>query len=662
MKPQADPLFASTLPARTLAERPRVPRRPLEAGPRAFGPYRIESSLGRGGMGEVFKAWDERLKRHVALKLILDDEPCRVARFRLEAQAQARVGHPYVCQVYEVGEHGGQHYIAMQYIAGETLAEALRKSTLEQKLLVMKNVAEALHAAHRHGLVHRDVKPSNVMVETTDGGALKAYVLDFGLALEQTSEITTTFELMGTPQFMAPEQLNEESRLDRRTDIYALGATFYTVLAGRPPFRGKLAEVMRKVVEEEPTPLTTIDPTLPPDVETILAKCLDKEPQHRYESARALADDLDRFLNGEPIGARPHTFGYRLAKKARKHRRLLAVAVVFLTALLTSLGWGWQSRRTATEKTALAQRFGQKVEKIEALARYSEMLPLHDLSKDREKVRGLMAEIEDEMRELGALGKGPGHYALGRGFSALRDPERARLHLEAAWKAGYRSPEAALALGQSLGRLYQRELEALRTMPAGKERDRRRASIEADLKKPALELLRQGTGAALDSSELLRAQLAYYSGQLTEALEAADHTAREAPWIYEASVLKGHVYSRRARKARRRGDDEAAAADYLRALEAYGSALEVGRSHIGALEGVCQARSELAYLEIAGGGGRVDELLDAGVEACRRALEADPRSPLALDRLADLRDRRSERPFSPEDAISAGRPTSARRQ
>jgi serine/threonine-protein kinase len=449
MKQQAEPLYASTLPARTLAERPRAPRRKLEAGPRDFGPYRIEGSLGRGGMGEVFKAWDERLKRHVALKLILDGHPCRVARFRREAQAQARVGHPYVCQVYEVGEHEGQHYIAMQYIAGETLAEALRKATLEQRLTVMRNVAEALHAAHRQGLVHRDVKPSNVMVERADGGGFKAYVLDFGLALEQTSEITTTFELMGTPQFMAPEQLNEEARLDRRTDIYALGATFYTVLAGRTPFKGSLAEVMRQVVEVDPAPLTTIDPTLPADVETILAKCLDKEPQHRYDSARALAEDLDRFLNGDPIAARPHSLPYRLANAARKHRRLLVVAAVLLTALLTSLAWGWHSRRAAAEQTLRALRFGQKVEKIEAFARTGEMLPLLDVSDDRDKVprlmevRRLMAEIEDEMRELGPAGEGPGHYALGRGYSLLRDEERARLHFQAAWDAGYQgAPEA----------------------------------------------------------------------------------------------------------------------------------------------------------------------------------------------------------------------------
>lgn len=449
MKPQADPPFDSTLPLRTPVERPRVPRRKTHAAPRVFGPYRIESSLGRGGMGEVFKAWDERLKRHVALKLILDDEPCRVARFRREAQAQARVGHPYVCQVYEVGELEGQHYIAMQYIAGETLAEALRRATLKQKLTVMKDVAEALHAAHGHGLVHRDVKPSNVMVETTDGGSFKAYVLDFGLALEQTSPATTTFELMGTPHFMAPEQLHQESRPDRRTDVYALGATFYTVLAGRPPFRGRLVDIMRKVVEEEPAPLTSIDPSLPHDVDTILAKCLDKEPQHRYESARALAADLERLLNGEPIAARPHAFTYRLVKAARKHLRLLAGAAALLAALLASLAWGWYGRWTAAQKALLAMRFGQKVERIEALSRHDEMLS----SDDRAKLRELMAEIDDEIRELGAIGEGPGHYALGRGYSLLRDDERARFHLEAAWEAGYRTPEAELASGESPSRL-----------------------------------------------------------------------------------------------------------------------------------------------------------------------------------------------------------------
>ena len=593
-------------------------------------------------MGEVFKAWDMRLMRHVALKLILDAEPHRVARFRHEAQAQARVGHPNVCQVYEVGEHDGQHYIAMQYIAGQTLADALAKATLEERLTVMKSVAEALHVAHRQGLVHRDVKPTNIMVESADGGSPKAYVLDFGLALEQTTQLTTTFELLGTPQFMAPEQLNEETRLDRRTDVYALGASFYTVIAGRPPFQGSLPDVMRKVVEKDPAPLTSIDPTLPADVATILAKCLEKEPQRRYESARALADDLDRYLNGEPITARPQTLAYRLAKKARKHSLLLTVAATLLLALLGSLAWGWQSRRTAAEKARLAQRFGQKVERIEALVRFSDMLPLHDTTDDLDRIRELMAQIEDEMRELGDVAVAPGHYALGRGHFVLRDGERARDHLQRAWDEGYRTPEAALALGQALGRLYQRGLEELRRIPDEEQRKRRRSALEAKVKEPALALLRQGRGAALDSPDLVRAQLAYYSGQLPEALTAADAALAQTPWLYEAWVLKGHVYNRLAYDKARRGDHPGAAGDYDRSLQAYGAALDVGRSHVVALEAICAVRLEMVHQELRHGAERVEQFLDDGFTACRRVLSADPRSSNALDGLAGLHYRQGE--------------------
>ena len=206
----------------------------------AWDRYRCDRLLGAGGMGRVFKAWDPRLRRWVALKFLHADDPELTARFLREAQAQARLEHPHICRVYEVGEAAGRPYIAMQYIDGSALGARAGGMTLEQKVLVMSRVAEAIHAAHRLGIIHRDIKPANIMLEETEGG-IHPYVVDFGLVREIGVEgLTLSGASLGTPQFMAPEQaLGKMDRVDRRSDVYSLGATLYTVVAGRPPLGGE---------------------------------------------------------------------------------------------------------------------------------------------------------------------------------------------------------------------------------------------------------------------------------------------------------------------------------------------------------------------------------------------------------------------------------------
>lgn len=216
------------------AERPRIPRR--------LGRYEVLSLLGAGGMGRVFKAYDPTLRRHVALKIIREDDPELRMRFLQEASAQARVEHDHVCRVFEAGTldesdlGGACSYIAMQYIDGKTLATAAREMSLDQKAQVMWQVAEGVYAAHKIGLIHRDLKPANIMVERTGEGEWKPYVMDFGLDKEAAATgLTLTGMVIGTPGYMAPEQARGEIRkLDRRTDVYALGATFYELLERRP--------------------------------------------------------------------------------------------------------------------------------------------------------------------------------------------------------------------------------------------------------------------------------------------------------------------------------------------------------------------------------------------------------------------------------------------
>ena len=344
--------------------------------------YRFVDYIGGGGMGQVYKAFDPRLQRHVALKFILRDDPRLVQRFKNEALAQARVEHERVCKVHEVGEVDGRPYIAMQYIDGRPLNDVAGELALEQKLVVLREVARGLHAAHRTGLIHRDVKPANILVERGETGGLRPYLVDFGLAKQaETAGMTMTGVIVGTPYYMAPEQASGEGkRVDRRADVYGLGATLYEVLAGRPPFEGGSPTTsLAKVLEEVPDSLHRSDTSIPADVEAIVMKCLRKEPRERYPSARAFLEDLDRFLDGEPIQARPTGWPYRLKLKMVKHRTAVAVGAVALVLLTGALAWGGYTRWTAARRAGLAQAFGQQVERIAALAQQAHTIPLHDI-------------------------------------------------------------------------------------------------------------------------------------------------------------------------------------------------------------------------------------------------------------------------------------------
>jgi tetratricopeptide (TPR) repeat protein len=328
--------------------------------------YEILGRVGRGGVGIVYKARHERLNRLVALKMLLvaaHADAAQVARFRAEAEAQARVQHAHIVQIFEVGEADGWPYLALEYVDGGSLGDRLKGTPQPARWAaeLVETLARAMQHAHERGLVHRDLKPANVLL-AVDG---TPKISDFGLAKRVRpgeASPTQSGDIVGTPSYMAPEQAaGAIHRIGPASDVYALGAILYELLTGRPPFLGPTAlDTLLQVRDQEPVPPRRWLPTVPPDLETIALKCLRKEPDKRYASAEALAEDLRRFLEGEPIVARPVGVLERSMKWARR-RPAAAALVVLVAALLVggAVGGLWyagRERDRANQESALRQQ------------------------------------------------------------------------------------------------------------------------------------------------------------------------------------------------------------------------------------------------------------------------------------------------------------------
>ncbi len=325
-----------------LAAAPAVPPpSPSTApAPPSIGAYEILGELGSGAMGVVYLARQRDLNRTVALKVLRARGPADaegVQRFHREAQAAARLHHPGIVAIHDVGQDGDLHYYSMDYIIGETVDDLARRGrpTPRRALELIHEVALALAYAHAEGVVHRDLKPQNLLL-TGDGRVL---ITDFGLAKDLSRESLLTLEgtLLGTPAYMPPEQaLGRLEQVDARSDVYSLGAVLYTLLTGRPPFVGPTPRVLHDVVHTLPEAPRRLHADVSADVETLCLKCLEKDPARRYPSAEALADDTLRFLEGLPIAARPPSFLGRVARVAR--RKLPLTAAVGALVLTVSAG------------------------------------------------------------------------------------------------------------------------------------------------------------------------------------------------------------------------------------------------------------------------------------------------------------------------------------
>ncbi len=369
-----------------------------------FGDYVIIRELARGGMGVVYKARQVKLNRVVALKMILAGQlagEADVKRFHLEAEAAANLDHPGIVPIYEVGMHEGQHYFSMGYVDGQSLAHRVATGPLSPRdaAQLLGQVAEAVQYAHERGVVHRDLKPANVLLDAKG----QPKVTDFGLAkkLEGDSGLTASGQVMGTPSYMPPEQAEGRADVGPLADVYSLGAVLYHLLTGRPPFQSaRVMDTLLQVLEREPVPPRQLNRDVPRDVETICLKCLRKDPSHRYGSARELGADLQRFLDGEPIAARPVSGRERMVKWCRRHPSIAALTLgIVLVAMVGGAGVIWQWRQAVANANAADQARVAAERALDRSRRLAYAANLHLAERElKDAAVSRVQEILDDLR------------------------------------------------------------------------------------------------------------------------------------------------------------------------------------------------------------------------------------------------------------------------
>lgn len=534
-----------------------------------FGEYELLDVLGRGGMGLVYKARQPRLDRIVALKMVIQgqlDSEADVQRFKSEAEAVAKLDHPGIVPIYEVGEHEGRHYFSMAYVEGKSLANVIANSPMAPRdaAKILSKVADAIHHAHERGILHRDLKPSNVLLDS----ARQPRVIDFGLAkrFEEDANLTATGMVVGTPSYMAPERIDERlGEVGPASDVYSLGAVLYEMLSARPPFHASSpVDTMEQVLKSSPVPLSKLNSQIPKELDAICLHCLQKNPKQRYASAKELADDLRRWLEHEEVAA-------PLVPDGSTRPRKSAVSLIFGMTTVAALGgctWlGWVVQTKQHQIAALSQSLESSNSELastkETLAGMATQVEtaeselhvaqsqLKDVSAQLSIISTAKAESDERVEQLVKA-----HDEL---TAQLKTKEQQLRELEKA--QAVHQPEPAKSL-DDLWRIRNPRSAALRwvKVPGGVEADKLTARGIAELKagdtQKALETLSNAVKAAPDyiPAYYFRGYLYFSTDDYDLAIADLSKVLQEVPQDVPTLLLRGRAYMRRQRSELAKAD------------------------------------------------------------------------------------------------------------
>jgi len=650
-----------------------TPAMETEVVDQTVGLFRLIEKLGEGGMATVYRAVRETQDFHqqVAIKILKGGRVTEegLARFARERRIVASLDHPNIARLIDGGLTSDQRpFVALELVEGRAIDRYCDEESLsiEDRLRLIIDVGKALHYAHQNLVVHRDLKPSNVMVDATG----RVRLLDFGIAKELiddhvASALTRAEALPMTPLYASPEQLSGDP-VTTASDQYQIGLLLFELITGQchhlldgDDARSILERASRldtprpsavlksrstitgrreqqstdQVASLRRTTLKDLVLDVRGDLDWIVLKALDRNPDKRYPSVAALVADIEKLLEGRPIAARPPSLTYTVRKWVGRHRVRSTLAAALILALLGS--WIFvQAQRTRAQKLRMfALKVERQTEQIERLLREASLRPLHDMTPERAAVEALIGQLQTEARSSPKLLGPAAAYGVGRGLLALGETEQAATSLEEAWNAGFRGDGIRYSLGSALGELYRERLRAAQGLDDETLRSQRIREAQVDFRDRALEHL--GAVESEDLAELRTALIAFYEGDYDAALERVDRVRDFFPWQHEALAIEAAVLTQRAQMLNLLGNAEGARADVDRARIVLGEALEIGRSDAQLYLRNC----ELGSMAIRLGDHPLQELpsmVEATRTSCERAATIRPDWALPWVSLAEL--------------------------
>ena len=496
-----------------------------------------------------------------------------------EARIQAKIDHPNICKIYQVEQASSQNphsYIVMQYIEGLSALKwlELQGGSIEPYHVIelMQKVCDGLQVLHAQGIIHRDIKPENIMLAEDQHLGLQPFVVDFGLANKDMPDKSpnNSKTVKGTPAYMSPEQW-QNAKLDSRSDVYSIGATLYLLLTGTRP-----------VPVDAPSAVNRFDHpnwlALPLDLQTIVRKCMNEQREKRYQSARELNQELQRYLAGEPIISLKNN-RYWLKKKLLKYKWPVMLYTTLTLSVLTSGIWyQYQAHQQQTREQLIA-KFSSKVENLDANVRLSKMTLPHDISQESQQWQQQIEQLQTEMKNIGDIAFGPGHYAIGRMYYTLQQYDQALEHLQMAWRSGFKQQRVAYNLALSHGAIYQRQKAITNNITSTTARSDKLQQLNNEHRQPAIKLLKQ----SLDNSpyqSFTQALLHYYQQDYPKALEQLTKTDDLPSWFYQHHVLRGDIMLSKTVKVGAAHIDKQVHQFAEQALKSYHIAAQIGRSDL----------------------------------------------------------------------------------
>ncbi len=604
-----------------------------------IGPWKIIRLIGRGGMSIVYlvERNDKQLKQQAALKVIPNGLANKnmIDRFMRERQILSDLNHPNIAQLFDAGvTDQGVPWFVMEYIQGEDIISYAENNQLniEQRIFLIKQVCEALTYAHAHGVVHRDIKPNNLMVN--DDKVIK--LLDFGIASsEEQQSLTMTGAVIGTPGYMSPEQakgLTDE--IDRRTDIFSLGVLLYKLIKHDMPFRAEsISEISYKIIHDEPMLLGN---QVPVELQAITFKCLEKKVENRYSSVKRLQDDLDAYLRGDVVSARKVTLFGRLAKKIKKHPVLSGFIIVAILSTIMGIGYGIYQSFESVRKLQVSEKYLDKTQDLKAKIRRIHMMPLHSILYEYTVVEKEIEELRTEIENNDIDHSGLSYFALGSAYYNLKKTKKALSYFRSAESKGWKSKELSTGLGLSLLANWRADQDKAKLIS---NKDEKKIFLDESKKNnyfPSLTYLRDAKKGATDVN-YLAAELAFLEEKFDEALGYAESEIKINPWHYEALNLSSKIYLAKFKKQGRAEGYDVALKTLELSNQQLDKAINIGRSDPYNYIARCtNASIDVQIIKLLRLNNKFPQAYDKGVEACLNAQSLFPESNVSWNNLNQI--------------------------